>query len=266
MSFKVMSQLADIDIGWYPVAGTNTLYVGQLVYSTADGLNTVGAASGAADTTSKTPPWGVIVGVNDDAPVYDTTNKVNKIVGVETQAAQVARTFIGVEGMWSKNDPQAFVKVARIRPGTILQANIYNAAVGTAPTLLTVTTGSTDGLSFTSNACDFTPVDQFAVAYCRSGANAGLYRHTSDTSTTACTVLKAFPQDIAIGDTFVRVPGRTHGQAYAQTDTSSLYFNCAVSPATDYWVIDVDSIDLSAAGKETVTFAFNVDHFGLKRA
>lgn len=267
MSFTVVDQAVRFEAKWYPVVGTSTLYIGEIVYPTADGVDGVGAASGAADTTSKTPPWGIVVGTSNDVPVYDATYHVNSITGVTTQAAQIARQNIGQEGMWAKGDPQPFVLVERILPITLIKGNLYNAAIGVAPTVLTVTTGSSTGVGFTANSCDFsTPVSQLTTVYCRTGANAGLYRHTTDTSATVVTFNRAFPYAIAVGDTFVRVPCRHSGNSYVQTDTTAQFFDVAANPATDYWVIDVDEIDLKESGKETVTFRFNADHFGLKRA
>ena len=253
---------------WAPLdtTSTPTVYVGQLAKSTGDGVGAVAQASGAGDTTGKQVIMGVISGTNNRTPVYSTTSNSDSITAVITQAAQNARDFTGVEGFYSKGDQQSYVQLTLIGPNTILKAPIYNAALGTAPTLLTVSTGSTTGLGFTSNACDFTPVADLATSYCRTGANAGLYRISDDTSTTVETNDVAFQYDIAIGDTFVRVPMRPFGQSYVQTDASALYFNSAASPATDYFIIDVIGLDLKEAGKESVYFKFNQCHFDLVRA
>ena len=251
---------------WFPLNSTSQLYVGGLVYSTADGVETLGTASGVADTTGKKVPLGVIIGTSNDVPVFSATSNSDTITGVITQAAQVARKNFGVEGDDPKGDPQAFVKVALIGPDTIIKAPLYNAALGTAPTLQTVTTGSTDGLSYTANATDVAGVADLATAYCRSGANQGLYRITDDASTTAITQDRAFPQDIVIGDTFVRVPLRKRGLSYVQTDTNALWLNVAAAPATDYWVVNTLELNLAEAGREYALFTFTADHFALARA
>lgn len=252
---------------WVPVDGTDTLYTNQIVKSSGDGVAPLGAASGAADTTNKGIPFGVVVG-NDThpAPVHDATFNSTSITGVQTQAAQVARDFEGAEGQWTKSDPQAKVLVDLIGPDSIIEAPIYNSSFGTAISLLTVTTGSTTGLGFTSNACDFTPVADLATTYCRSGANMGLQRISDDTSTTVTTNDTAFTYDIAIGDTFVRVPLRPIGLSYVQFDSESVFIDGSASPATDYYVVNVLWLDLSVAGEEKAYFKFTGDHFSLARA
>ena len=257
---------------WAPVdcaAGSlDTLYVGQLIRSGGDGVLPVGTASGAADTSNKRVPLGVVIGTNNRTPVFDTTYSTQSIGSADTQALQVARDWQGNEGIWAKGDPQALVKVALIDHTSILRGRIYNAAYGTAPTVVTTTAASTDGFmtAGTTGACDFTPVADLGSIYCRKGANRGLLRITIDTSTTAPTVDTAYPQDVAIGDTFVRVPLRPIGQSYVQFDSESMYIDCSASPATNYFIIDVIALDLSVAGSEHVLFKFNGVHFDPARA
>lgn len=263
--------LKDSQCIWVPLdstAGPETAYEGQLVKSGGDGVLNAGTASGAGDTTTKAVLMGIVIGTNDsfETQTFDDTYKGASIASVVTQEAQAARKFFGVEGMWVKNDPQAFVRIALITPHTRIKVPLYNATYGIAPTLLTVTTGSATGLGFTSNACDFTPVADLGTAFCRTGANAGIYRISDDTSTTVETNDVAFPQDIAIGDTFIRVPMRPFGVSYVQTDAEATFFNVAASPATDYWIFHVHQLNLKEAGKEYAIGTFAPCHFDLVRA
>lgn len=251
---------------WVPIDSADTIYTGSIVTSTADGVGPVGAAAGAADTTGKAIIRGLVLATNDDVPTLNTTYMNHSVAGVTTQAAQVARAWYGNEGQWAKNDPQPLVKIALLTPQTMIKARLYNSSWGTAPTVLTVTTGSATGLGFTSNACDFTPVADLCTSYCRSGANAGLMRISDDTSTTVETNDIAFPQDIAVGDTFVRVPLRPFGDSYVQMDTESLFFDVSASPATDYYAINVIELNLKEAGNEYVIFTFASVHFDGHRA
>lgn len=257
---------------WAPVdsaAGTpDTLYGGQIVRSGGDGVLPLGTASGAADTSNKRVPLGIVIGTNNRTPVYNTTYNAQSIVGADTQALQVARDWQGNEGVWVKGDPQSMVKLALIDHTTILKGRIFNAAYGTAPTVVTASAASTDGFmtAGTTGACDFTPVADLGTIFCRAGANRGLIRITIDTSTTAPTVDTAFPYDVAINDTFVRVPLRPIGQSYVQFDGESTYIDCSASPATNYFIIDVIALDLSTAGSEYVLFKFNGVHFDPARA
>lgn len=257
------------ELMWCPVSGTDTLYVGQPVKWSANGLVPLGAASGAADTTTKSIPYGIVTATNNavETEVFSSTYNTEYVTQVQSQANQIARNWHGVEGrMYNNNDPQAFVQIARIYPGTKIKAPIFNAAFGTAPTVTTVTVGSTTGAGYTAGACDFTPVANLCTSYCRSGANRGLYRISSDTSTTVRTFGTYWPYDIAVGDTFVSVP-ITQGLSYIQLEaTESMYVDASATPATNYYVVFVDSIDLSVAGKETVTFSFGNVHFDNARA
>ena len=258
---------------WVPVKNSATVYVGSIVAidrdNYDDGVIVLPLPTGASDTTKKRIPLGVVVGTNNRYPLYSATYKTAYITDAGAASSQTSTTdFVGVEGPWSKGDKTAMVEVELIDPTTILRAPIYNNAVGTAPTLLTATTGSTDGLSATTNAVEHTPVLGMGAIYCRSGANAGIYRITNDTSTTACTWLKAMPYDPAIGDTFIRVPVRTHGPSYVSFGDSTVasYLNSSKTPATNYYAIHVVRLDLSVAGKEFVEFRLDADHFSANRA
>ena len=254
---------------WVPLdtTSTPTLYEGQLVKNAlGDGIIQLATATGIGDTTNLQAISGVIVGFNNRTPVYDATYKRNKLTAVITQAAQVARDWAGQEGQWSKGDPQAMAQIALIGPRTILEAPLFNGTLGTASTLLTVTTGSTDGLSFTANAAQVTPVADLCTSYCRTGANAGIMRISDDTSTTAETNDLAFPYDIAIGDTFIRVPLRPFGKSYVQVDSLAMFFDTAASPVTNYFIIDVLELRLEVAGQESVLFKFHPCHFDSVRA
>lgn len=252
---------------WMPVDGTDIAYVGQLVKSTGDGVGNIGQASGAADTSNLTSIYGLVVGVNDtfENQTYSSTYREQQITGVLTQAAQIARKYIGNEGMYVKGDPQPLVKVALIDATTVLRAYFYNSTYGTATSLLTVTTGSSTGVGFTSNATDHTPVADKSTSFCRTGANDGLYRISDDTSTTVETNDRAFKKAIAIGDTFVRLPVR-QGVSFVQTDTEAIFFDASASPASNYWIINVLTLNFDEAGKEYCEFRFAACHFDEARA
>ncbi len=261
-----------VDTLWVPMDTTSqpTLYVGQLVKSTGDGVGAMAVASGVADTSNLQVIAGVVAGTNNRTPVYNSTYSRDSIGSVITQAEQAARDFFGQEGQWSKGDPQAFVQIHKIDAHTVMEAPLYNSTIGTAPTLLTATVGSTSGLGFTSNACDVTPVADLVTSYCRTGANRNIMRISDDTSTTVETNDVAFPNDIAIGDTFIRVPLRPFGQSYVQINSTSgavgLFFDISQTPATNYFIIDVLELDLSIAGQEKVLFTFHPCHFDKVRA
>jgi hypothetical protein len=158
------------------------------------------------------------------------------------------------------------VQIAHIDPCTVLRGPIYNAAVGTAPTEATVSTGSgTDGLGCTSSAVEVATVATLATLYARTGKNAGVYRTLTSASTTTHTWLQAMPKDMEIGDKIVVVGLRPYGHCFCQI-TMGLYIDSSQTAATNYFVIDVIRLDLREAGKEYVEFRFNADNFCHARA
>ena len=251
---------------WAPIVDADTIYVGQIVACQAnEGIVPIGAASGANDGTGKQVPWGIVIGTNNYTPVYDSTYQTDKIVDATPLASTT--DFRGHDGVWAKGDKVAMAKIALIDPCTIIRGSLYNAAVGTATTVGTVITGDANGVSCTVNALEVAGVATLASLYFRTGANAGAYRITDDSSTTAVTWDKPTTAAVAIGDTLVRANGlRVLGPSRCQFDTESIYINTAAALTSDYWGIDVIRLDLREAGKEHVDFRFNADHFTLKRA
>jgi len=266
---------------WMQGDGASTYYKGQIVMlstnatTECDGTCTpLSVPSGAADTTQLNIPFGIIVGFNKRTPT--TTTLGTLLVEYDggacvTQAAQLAREFTGQEGMYGKADPSILIQVAEINSLSILRGPVYNAAYGTAPTLLTSTAvGGTDGMvtADTTNACDFTNVTKCGTIYCRAGANMGLYRVSKDTSTTAPSVTTAFPYDTAIGDQYVRVPFK-QGNSNIYIAGPGMYVDCSKNPviaATNLYNVVVYKMDLSTAGREYVDFRFGGDHFCRFRA
>ena len=274
-----MAEVVDIQNAYTtyaPINATGTIYEGQIVEcgsddaNAGDGVISITAAAGVADITGLTVPYGIVTGVNDvtqtlSTSVVDVHVGSPSITGVNTQAAQVARDWFGQEGMFSKGDTQALVELALIDSNTRIKIPIWNGAVGTAISLLTSTTASADGLGFTTNAMDFTGVADYQTFYCRTGANAGLYRISETTSTTIHTFQVAWPQDVAIGDTFVAAPVR-FGYGRLQVDALATYLDASATPGTDYYGVFYDYIDLSEASKEHAVFRFGPDQFSANRA
>ena len=260
---------------WRPVEPGEVLYMGAIVsVDTAtplEGIQPIGAAAGASNTTNKDIPMGVVVGFNTLATSrsFSTTNNAE----YETQVAAgtpygATTTYTGVEGPWAKGDKQLMALISEITPTTVLQGPIFNGAVGTAPTVCTVTTGcGGDGIGCTTGSADVATVANFATMYMRSGANKGIYRTLTSASATTHTWLKAMPGTIAVGDTCVAINGlRPYGLALAQFDTEALYIDCSAALSSDYYIIDVVELDLSEAGNEHVKFRFNMDNFCAVRA
>jgi hypothetical protein len=272
MAFKVIQ--GAVDEFWAASDGTSAYYTGQLVAFTAAGkADTPGTVvplavpAGVADTTNFQVIAGVVTGFNLRTPVRDATTGLDTATGSVTQAAQLARDWAGNGGMYAIGDPQLLVKVALINLGTLLEGPIFNAAYGTACAIVTDTGGAdTTGYTTagTTGAAPFTPVANICTIYCRTGANAGLYRTTNDTSTTAPDTTTAFPYDVVLGDTFVRVPLK-QGLSEVYIGGPGLYIDQSLTATNNYHII-CKKIDLTTSGSEKAQFWFTGDHFNNMRA
>jgi hypothetical protein len=249
---------------------STNLYVGQLVktHSTSfDGAAPLAVAAGVEDATNDKIISGVVVGTNDLTPTYVASyGQYISSTTAMTQALQTARRQFGAFGNQSKGDPVPKVLVEMITAESVLRANLYNATIGIAPTLLTATAvNGTAGLGFTCNTGDVTPVQGMTTFYCRKGANAGLYRVCYTAHATVHTFKAYWPFTLAVGDQFVAVPYKQRGRSAAQINSTAgyigMFFDVSQTPATDYFGIEVLEMDLSEAGKEHLIFRFSPGHF-----
>jgi hypothetical protein len=260
---------------WMPVdfsTGAKTLYEGSIVMSAlassapaGEGINAIGAAAGASDTTGKAVPFGVVVGFNNATQTYDSTYKGATATSVGSQANQLARDFRGAEGMFTKGDPCLLAKIAVIGTDTILKGRIFNGGYGTALTAYSNTAQSTTGGQITTTAVAQTPVTYNHTWYCRSGKNMGLYRTAYSTSTTAHTFYITWPYDTEVGDSFAPVFLRL-GTCLTQFDAASTYIEAQPDLSTNNYIIDVFELHMETSGEEYAIFRFNADQFCAARA
>ena len=269
MSFELVDSKSS-QLLWVAVSETAEVFAGSLVQWDTDtaGVEVLGVASGAFDASNDSVIAGLVVGTSNEVKVFEDGTTVGgtfrgqEITGVVSQANLLARTQIGNAGMYRKGEKMALVQIAVLDATTRLRARVYNATYGTALTLLTVTTASTDGgvaNTYITNASDLASVANFSTIFCRSGANAGLYRVLSSTSTTTHLNDVGFPFTIAIDDTFVMVPQR-QGYSRIQVDAQSTFINGAA--ITAYYGAFIDKMDLRVAGEESIEFRFPANHFG----
>ena len=265
---------------WALADGASTYYIGQLLaYNNSttvmlDGtVAPLATASGAGDTTQLQVLAGVCVGFSKRTP---TTVAVGSHVleydtGVVSQANQLAREWTGVEGMYSKGDPAVMILVAEILPQTVIQGPVCQAALGTAPTVVTTTAiGGTDGMitADTGNTPGYTHVTKTGMIYCRTGANKGIWRVNKNTTATAPSVTTGFPYDTAVGDTYLVLPFK-QGISTLTIGGPGLYVDSSVAPViagTNQFAAIVYNIYAETAGRESVEFRFAADHFCRFRA
>lgn len=258
---------------WVPVAANaaNTVYEGSIVTLGTDGVVALGQAAGAYDTTGKdgTPstagiPFGLVLGTSRRWESYNSTQKRDQITSIITTNANFYPTgaeMAGLEGGWGM-DKQAYVYVERIFPHTILRAPIYFTSLGTAPTVNATTVGSATGVGYTTATFGFTSVQYNTSSYCRTGANRGIYRVTTNGAhATVFTFTSPWPAAVAVGDTFTHVNIRTHGTSRIQLDSTSSFVLGDAALTGDYFEADVVRLDLSEAGREYVNFRFGAFAF-----
>lgn len=262
-----------LQVTWVPIKPSATVYVGSLVsvdFSALDeGVIVRPTAVGVSNTTNKDVPMGICLGTNRIDPVFSSTYLAEYVTDEGVTGLRTSTVNYGmVEGPWP-HEKRAMVAVGIIGPQTLLRAPIRNAAIGTTVTELTSSAGNANGLTVTTDACDFTPVANLCTIYCREGVNAGQYRITDDTSTTvAAWDVQMLNTTVGVGEKYVRVPLRHHGVSYVVIGdgTVASFISSASTPATNYDIIYVVQLNLEEAGKEFVDFRFDADTFCTARA
>lgn len=204
----------------YQVAATNTV-VGRPYLKTADGGVGIvlGTTTGAVD----------FIGVNIDA----------------------AGTYAA--GQNSDGSDNAKYTTLIINPLAVYRARLSGGATdGTALTARTVTTASTDGLTVTHSAYDASsPEMDEGVIWGYSGANAGVYRKITSTSSTATTVILAFPRDTAVGDQFLLAPISPTRSIVAQLTTNCTEIDASAAISGDATIVVTEMILNDLAGNGT---------------
>ena len=270
--FSVVSPQQPRRLIWVPVEGTDTLYQGNIVYyglrtpANTGGVKPLLVASGMGDVTKFQPPFGVVVGDNNATPLYKTLTtaliKMPYITGVDTAADQLARDGRGAEGMYAKGDPQPMVLVEQVTPETVLRGYFRNSAtVGTTViTTLSPTAVATTAMTFATFG--MSPVADNATTYCVKGANAGLYRVSTNTSATAYAYTREWPYTPATTDTFKCVNVR-QGLCRMDLDTTyGLWIDNTAALTSNCYLVNVLKLDLSGgAGEEYCDFSFAHDMF-----
>ena len=203
----------------YQVAATNTT-IGRIYLKAADG--------GVGVVLGSTPDGTDFIGVNVDA----------------------AGTYAAAQNTDGTDNAKYTTLI--VNPLAVYRARLSGGATdGTALTARTVTTASTDGLSVTHSAFDASSPDMDeGVIWGYSGANAGVYRKITSTSTTATTVILAFPRDDAVGDQYLVAPIYPTRSIVAQLTTNNTEIDATAAIATDVEAIVVEMLlnDISGEG------------------
>jgi len=260
---------------WVPVEPAEVIYTGALVgvdiATPLEGIQPLPVAAGASNTTNKDQVLGVVVGNNNERDNLEYSTSYNSDYITQVAAGSVYQSttqYRGVEGEFIKGDPQAMVEVAVVDPCTILRGPIFDGALGTILSEVTVSTASGgDGIGCTTDAATVATVANWSTIHARSGANKGVYRTLTSASTTAHTWLKAMKADMAIGDKAIVLNGlRPYGPSRMQIDSEAVYVDANAALTADYFIIHVMRLHLSEPGNEYVEFRFDGDNFSAARA
>lgn len=179
-----------------------------------------------------------------------TTTSVADMVGVnvDTAAYQAAQNADGT-------DNAALMGVI-INPLAVWRCKMSGGATeNTALSLQTVTTASTDGLTITTAAEWSSPEYDEGIVWGYDGPNAGVYRKLTSTSSTAGTVIQAFPRDTVVGDNFLRAPYNFGGTTTVQLTTLLTQADASIAVGTGATFRVVDML-LRAKDKDGRTNSF----------
>ena len=279
MGFSIAEGTRNITQAWIPIDGyTGTsLYIGQLVrrdnvVTTSNGIGPLVVSAGVTDVTTVAKTiLGIVTGFNN----YPLTETFNATYGqymspgssgnAVSAATQIATMKMGQEGMHPKGDPMFMAQIAFLDNTTWIKCPIYNATYGVAPTVQTVTTGSSTGVGCTvTPGSDVANVTNMGTTYFRTGANAGIYRVNLDASATTYTYTTAFPYPIAVGDTCVNMPF-VQGDSYVNINTTAGYLGmcliCNQTAATNFFRMQVKEMYWGVSGKEYLIGRFSPAHF-----
>ena len=179
--------------------------------------------------------------------VLGSTTDGTDFVGVNVDAAG---TFAA--GQNADGSDNAKYTALIVNPLAIYRARLSGGATdGTALTARTVTTATTDGLVITHSAFDASSPDMDeGVIWGYLGANAGVYRKITATSTTSTTVILAFPRDDAVGDQYLVAPIYPTRSIVAQTTTNNTEIDATAAIAGDVELIVTEMLlnDLAGSG------------------
>ena len=195
-------------------------------------------------------------------------------VGVILGALGGAADFVGVNidaagtfaaAQQSDNSDNEKVTSLIINPGAVFRARLSGGAVsGSALKERTVTTASLDGLTVTHADFDAaTPSMDEGVIWGARGANSGKARKITSVSTTATTVILAFPQDINVGDTFFHAPIYPLRSITLQltSDLTEIDAEAAIASDVEALVVEMILNDIAGNGdRESYAFIKFADH------
>lgn len=259
---------------WVPIsygAAATTIFVGGIVAehmdsaTNKDGVIMMEQASGNHNDTIYNVPFGVVIGTNNRKPLFDTTGKTEYITTSSPHGS--TNEFVLTGGPYILGGREAMCKVDIIDPVTVLRSKLVVDAIGTAPTVVTVSTGSAAGTDMTTSATDASALQGWSTIYFRTGPNKGTYRINDKAASTTGfewdTPTYADVSTAAPWDTAVVVNGMLpFGVGRAQFLGTYMHaFDVSEALSSDWFDIVIYRLDLSEQYKEFVEFRWNTSSF-----
>jgi hypothetical protein len=223
-----------------------TMYVGCLVKSTGGGGQVSIAGVVTNLNESATTILGVVTGIVDGSRTYKaaTSGTAQYGDGTTYHTSQSTAADTGISE----------VEVTLMIPGvTLFKAPIYNGKWGTALYEIVNTTADSNGVDFVSPVQTADIGDDVGIAYCRSGANHGMWRTIEGISTVTTSMTVPLPNTIAVGDKFVQV-ALLPGFCMMQTSSAGDIIDGNLAGTSGYAVY-VHEINLEESGKEYAVFS-----------
>lgn len=140
----------------------------------------------------------------------------------------------------TQGNPEAIFGVI-VNPDMILRAQMVTGATGTSITQDTVATAVSNGLTVVGGTSVASPDMDEGLIWFTSGANMGLSRKITSTSSVTATVIVPFPRASAVGDTFLYTGVNIGATGVTlTTDLLKVRSDIANSTGAAVGVLDVD--------------------------
>ena len=234
----------------------------ELAYTLSGAAPTIKRYQVAATNTTLGVPY-LVTAANGTGIVLATTTGATDAIGVNVDAAG---TYVTAQQ--SDASDTARTTGIIINPDAVYRLLMSGGATnGTALTLYDVTTASTDGLAVTTGDDWGSPEWDEGSVWGYDGANAGKLRKVTSSSSTAATVIVAFPYDTAVGDNFLRAPYTPTQTETVQLTTTLDQADASIAVATGapFKVVELKVADIGGEGRtNSYVLAMLQDHwFGI---
>lgn len=194
-------------------------------------------------------------GANSKGVVAATTTAAVGYVGMTMDTATL------VTAQQSDNSDTARMVNVILNPLAVYRTKLSGGATeNTALARTPVTTLSSTGLVVTTGTDWTSPETDEGVIFGYDGANMGIGRKVTSTSSTAATLLVALPNDTVVGDNFLRIPYCTspfgYETQYVQLTTNLYQLDTSVAVNTANVNFRVVELELRDSGMSGATNSF----------